>query len=887
MKKNLMLGVTLARIAKKQFPSLSNVPDGVLVERVTGRAVGVIPAYERILNRKMSLLIRDPDSLGSPQYLRSSMGIIGSVLVDDAAGYRMIARLILSLDVSRPGNIQSVANALTELAETSASISTRTSAIDHARLLLFQLRYDERDRLGARLQEQEDKIKGHPQSQDIEEKKDGQESAREVQGTATKSAEQPLLPPLDLEGGPLVRKRRMEVQLPEDNPAGQGPEAQAGKTVPNIATKKGRPEMPQEPDDLAAVAGEIDHDPDSSPTDPIGQEPPVAIRDSVFLDLHEALRKDIKELFRKIQDSRSIYDSQSAHYWSLVKRCNEETYGNQVDGKRIQIAYYMQKKAYDTLASFENAYQSKLENLSRESGINIDAVEKSLLGEFYFKEIEYRLSKARQMILSAREQGDDGALRAAEQNAWKLERIIQAMEDATCTQDGMVKTESPAPAETFIPSLNQEQQEKEAVEELMKTRALNQEGKRLEEIINAGATIHPSYHYAMEARLAQRAKYKRALDKLSIEYNNASFERLHDLIEKRERYDQAVLAVYTAFGPDISRGMQFNQILSLGEAVLSSGRYNGTPDQSKDRIAADFFHASFELNHARELLFYEPLQSITLDNGTIELRTPAINIRNTVWCFSDMVEHIQSKPPTPEQLAELIDLRQGQEHRENKILNVTMWGIMSYRFGNGNRSRKSPIVVTVPKDLALMQGDGVYTSSHYIAIRHNPDLTADDRSAIIAHEQAHYLAALNGGLGEVTEDGKMDMRWQVGIRKMNGATWLHEGLTEMLTQNAIRENGVSSRKVGYPREVIVCLYLEKLVGRDLLEKAYLSGDFTKVANKLDSELGHGTFEELLMKRMTFMADIFITKAMGELGIDHRSWEGGQIFMIARNQLREN
>jgi tetratricopeptide (TPR) repeat protein len=56
MQKSKSLGIDLARIAKQQFPTLRNVPNELLVERIIGRGHGVTPACQRIENRALAAL---------------------------------------------------------------------------------------------------------------------------------------------------------------------------------------------------------------------------------------------------------------------------------------------------------------------------------------------------------------------------------------------------------------------------------------------------------------------------------------------------------------------------------------------------------------------------------------------------------------------------------------------------------------------------------------------------------------------------------------------------------------------------------------------------------------------------------------------------------------
>jgi hypothetical protein len=839
--------LTFIALIQKRFPTLAKLPHEILEERLNGKRPDIMPANQRILNRSTALFEANPQGLRANDHMRRAMNIAALGLVDEEVGIKLFERLINSITVDKGEAIKSITEGLVEVALRATSENLRRSAIENARILIFHLSYSDKESLGAQLERAENQLEGRDH-------KEEETSVAADQSVEITAPPEPLIKDTErFENGPLVRGTPEDVNI-SDQPS----------------------------NDLPSAAGQIDHNDAQADRSIRSSEPAIVVRDSVFLDVHAHLRKEVLAAYESLQGTRERYKELNNQYWILV---------NKYDSGNAQVDYDAVREAYDSLRSefanlelMGNIYKAKLKELESSSGMDSDAVERSLLGEeVYRKEIEYRLSNAREQVVEARQKKDEDSIPQAEKTAWRLEDILRKLDDVPLVQDSIVETDFSLGKSTFVASAEQEQLEMAAAEQLIKTIEANEEGVRLEEYINAGGTVKPQYTSIMESRIRQRAQYKKALDQLSAKYNGTDFERVHELVEKRIKYDKAQLSLLSAFGAEID----YNSILDLGKEAIDSGRYKTSAAHSKDRIAADFFHASFELNHARELLLHAPLRSVTLDNGTMELRDPQINVRNTIWCFNDMVEHIQSKPPTPQQLAELIELRKGQEHYKNKILNTSMWFKMSSYFGRGNGPLQSPIVVTVPQDLPLMRGDGLYTSSHYFAIKQNSELSNDDRSAIIAHEQAHYLAALNGGLGVVTDDGKMDMRWQVGARKMNGAAWLHEGLTELLTQQIIRSSGINSKMVGYSREVILCHYLQMVVGRDILEKAYLSGDFTKVKNKLDGSLGHGTFEELLSKRMTLMADIFLTKVLEHNGIDYRSWEDNEIIRIARKQLEQN
>lgn len=597
---------------------------------------------------------------------------------------------------------------------------------------------------------------------------------------------------------------------------------------------------------------------------------------------------EVLAAYQELQSVRKRHDMLNKEYWRIVESHNKNGNGKiQLGFAVVADAYQSLCKALDAVRLKEKNYETILDMLALTSGEKKDDLEKRLLGEsVYKKEIENRLANAREDRIRALEKNDRESIAKAEAEIGKYENILQGFVKKPKWQDGITGTDYSIEKPTFVPSVQQEELEKEAVKKFSEAKKKNEEGIRLEEYIKNGGTIKPMYQTKLNSRILARLSYKKALDRLSEEYNAAP-ERVHDLVEKRARYEETLLKATSVFAVELNdRSMSYIHILDLGEHVIASGKYNPNLANPRDKCSAELYHASLELDCARELLVKAPMQTINMENGTVHLRRNTMQGSNTMYWFNDMVTHVHSAPPSPEQLERMAELRQNAEHQKNKKLNGIIWEIMSEHFLDEGSHRPCPVVVTIPKDLTLLYGDGVYTFSHYVAIRENPELDDDTRKSVIAHEQAHYLAALNGGLGEVTEDGKMDFTLYLGNKRIKGAAWLHEGLTELHSQQLIRKFGILSKKIGYPKEVKFCLYLQKLVGEDILKKAYLSGDFTKVRDKLDSELGYGTFEEIIMKQMVLFAFDVLVKPLVHLGIDFQSWETDEIVALAKKQLAE-
>ncbi|MEW6723154.1 MAG: hypothetical protein AB1324_07860 [Candidatus Micrarchaeota archaeon] len=175
-----------------------------------------------------------------------------------------------------------------------------------------------------------------------------------------------------------------------------------------------------------------------------------------------------------------------------------------------------------------------------------------------------------------------------------------------------------------------------------------------------------------------------------------------------------------------------------------------------------------------------------------------------------------------------------------------------------------------PMDAYQGSGGRYRSGTNHITIREGGHRSP----ALMSHELLHYLSYIGGG---------HEMRWRGdgGTPVMPGyISWLHEGLTELHAQQLVREHGERPRGVGYPYETATSFYLQKLVGRDVLRQAYLSGDFTDVRRILDGRLGAGTFERLASARNGLDALTIITGRMGSAGIDFTRWERDPVIASA-------
>ncbi|MFH1520095.1 MAG: hypothetical protein ABID61_00455 [Candidatus Micrarchaeota archaeon] len=95
----------------------------------------------------------------------------------------------------------------------------------------------------------------------------------------------------------------------------------------------------------------------------------------------------------------------------------------------------------------------------------------------------------------------------------------------------------------------------------------------------------------------------------------------------------------------------------------------------------------------------------------------------------------------------------------------------------------------------------------------------------LVHESLHYISATS--------------------RKSEITHFLDEGMTEFLTVKSTGTALTLENSFGvYPMGVMTISVFEQLVGYDEIQKAYLSGDTSKIRAKVDSIMGVGTFDIL-------------------------------------------
>jgi hypothetical protein len=140
-----------------------------------------------------------------------------------------------------------------------------------------------------------------------------------------------------------------------------------------------------------------------------------------------------------------------------------------------------------------------------------------------------------------------------------------------------------------------------------------------------------------------------------------------------------------------------------------------------------------------------------------------------------------------------------------------------------------------------MSAAGIYhPGTNHISIDADAmaDLPAAARRQIIAHEMLHYASHLGGG-------GTIRWRDERGAAVIpRDMEFLHEGATELFSQQLSRGHGSDPERVGYAAETTVAFYLQQIAGPNVLGAAYLSGDFTAVRRAVDARLGAGTFDRM-------------------------------------------
>ncbi len=152
----------------------------------------------------------------------------------------------------------------------------------------------------------------------------------------------------------------------------------------------------------------------------------------------------------------------------------------------------------------------------------------------------------------------------------------------------------------------------------------------------------------------------------------------------------------------------------------------------------------------------------------------------------------------------------------------------------------------------------------------------DSSIALAAHEALHYAAYLGGG---------DHIRWRddAGAPVTDSVRWeVDEGGTEYFAQLLARRSGHSPTSVAYPNETLVWFYMGAVLGNDspLLRMAFLSGDFSDVRSAIDSRLGAGTFDSIMMRSPASAALELVKERMAAAGIDYHQWDSDPLASTA-------
>lgn len=207
----------------------------------------------------------------------------------------------------------------------------------------------------------------------------------------------------------------------------------------------------------------------------------------------------------------------------------------------------------------------------------------------------------------------------------------------------------------------------------------------------------------------------------------------------------------------------------------------------------------------------------------------------------------------------------------------------------GRFARTPPVVTEDPHRLFRFEGiiaesggltaGGMYCpGTNHIMV--NSDVIADkspeERRQLIAHEMLHYASYLGGG-------GTIRWRDAGGTAVIPGnMEFLHEGATELMSQQISRAHGSNPGSVAYGAETTVAFYLQQIAGANVLGAAYLGGDFTAVRAAVDRKLGAGTFDAMAATGNGHGALVVLRERMQArgLGAELARWDADPIVKTA-------
>lgn len=194
--------------------------------------------------------------------------------------------------------------------------------------------------------------------------------------------------------------------------------------------------------------------------------------------------------------------------------------------------------------------------------------------------------------------------------------------------------------------------------------------------------------------------------------------------------------------------------------------------------------------------------------------------------------------------------------------------------------REAPTVmatINLPGDLKSGELGVFFRNTNSIAVDSEVKEEAQAR-CVIRHEEYHRASEIAGGraIRWRGDDGKAVVPTDLQMLKT------HEGLTEFLAQQDERALGREAAAVYYPREVVLACYIQEVVGREPLEKAYFSGDFTEVRRIMDGKLGAGSFEKVFAITDAKEAANFLVMLAEAKGMDTAQWDKNTIVERAKS-----
>ncbi len=196
--------------------------------------------------------------------------------------------------------------------------------------------------------------------------------------------------------------------------------------------------------------------------------------------------------------------------------------------------------------------------------------------------------------------------------------------------------------------------------------------------------------------------------------------------------------------------------------------------------------------------------------------------------------------------------------------------------------KKNPTVIAtidLPGEAKFGELGVFFRDTNSIAIDRAIDAPAQ-ASVVIRHEEYHRAAEVAGGRSMRWRDeaGKPVTRTDVESKS------LHEGLTESFAQQDESRRGNNSSIRSYPKEVFLVSYIQEVAGREPLEKAYFTGDFSEVRGIMDEKLGKGSFDRVIaITDATDAANMLATMAEAK-GMDTSQWDKNPILERAKSRI---